>query len=299
MKIFITGGTGFIGWYLSKVLMEKGHSLTIVTRTPEKFRIYESEKRTFTPWQSDFSNFISDADAIINLAGENLFAQRWTQEFKKKIRSSRINVTTALLEGINKAENKPKTLISASAVGYYGDQGEEFITEQSAPGRGFLAGICKEWEEEALKARDFSVRVVIPRIGIPLAKDGGALERMLTPFKYMIGGPVGSGNQYFPWVHIMDLCESFVFALENETFEGPYNATSPNPVTMQTFSRILGKVLNRPSWIPVPEFALRVTVGEAVESIISSLRVIPEKLLNSGFSFIYRDLDEALRSLLS
>ncbi len=299
MEIFITGGTGFIGWHLAKSLMDKGHHLTIVSRSPEKYKIYESERRTFAAWQSDLSSLISKSDVVINLAGENLFEKRWTEQVKKHIRSSRINVTTALLEGINKAEKKPKVLLSASAVGYYGDKGDEFITELSSHGDDFLADICMEWEEEALRAEESGIRVVIPRIGIPLDQDGGALQRMLTPANFFIGGPLGSGNQYFPWIHIRDLCNSLLFAIEQEKITGPFNATAPNPVTMKDFSKILGKVLSRPSWLPVPEFVLKLAVGEAAESITSSLRVIPEKLLNSGFSFEYRELETALRSLLA
>lgn len=298
MEIFITGGTGFIGWHLAKTLMDLGHHLTIVSRTPEKYKIYESERRTFAAWQTDLSNLISKSDAIINLAGENLFEKRWTEKVKKHIRSSRINVTTALLEGINKAKSKPKVFISASAVGYYGDKGDEFITEQTSPGNDFLADLCQEWEEEALRAEEFDVRVAIPRIGIPLDKNGGALQRLLTPAAFFVGGPLGAGNQYFPWIHIQDLCNSIVFAIENKTFKGTFNVSAPNPVTMKDFSKILGKVMSRPSWLQVPEFALKMVVGEAAKSVLSSLRVIPEKLLNSGFSFQYRELEVALRSLL-
>ena len=299
MKIFITGGTGFIGWQLTKSLMDHGHHLTIVSRNPEKYRIYESERRTFVAWQTDISELISQSDAVINLAGENLFDQRWTESVKRQIRSSRINVTTALLEGINKAKKKPKVLLSASAVGYYGDQGEDFVTEQSSNGQDFLAELCQEWEDEALGAEEFNVRVVIPRIGIPLDINGGALQKMITPANYFFGGPLGSGNQYFPWIHIKDLCNSFIFALEKENFNGVFNATAPNPVTMKDFSKILGKVLSRPSWFQVPESVLKLALGEAARAITSSLRVIPEKLLNNGFSFEYRDLESALRSLFN
>lgn len=299
MEIFITGGTGFIGWHLAKTLMDHGHHLTIVSRTPEKYKIYESERRTFTAWQTDLSNLISKSDVIVNLAGENLFEKRWTKKVKKHIRSSRINVITALLEGINKANTKPKVFLSASAVGYYEDKGDEFITEQTLPGNDFLANLCKEWEEEALRAEEFDIRVVIPRIGIPLEKNGGALQKMLTPAGLFIGGPLGSGKQYFPWIHIQDLCDSFVFAIENKMFRGSFNATAPNPVTMKDFSKILGKVMSRPSWFPVPELILKMIIGEAAKSVLSSLRVIPEKLLNNGFGFRFRELEPALHSLLS
>lgn len=288
MKILLTGGTGFLGSHLSDFLIKHNHELTIISRSPENYRKFESNNRHFVAWQSDLSNIISEADAIINLAGKNLFDQRWTNEVKRDIRNSRINVTTAIIEGIKKAQDKPKVLLSASAVGYYGDRGDEMVTEESPAGDDFLALLCKDWEGEALKAGKSGVRVVIPRIGIPLAKDGGALQQMLTPFRYFVGGALGNGQQYFPWIHIEDLCRSFHYVLTNDDFKGAFNVSSPNPVTMNKFAKALGTALNRPSLFSVPEFALKLALGDAAKPVTASLRVIPKKLLDHGFQFKYK-----------
>jgi uncharacterized protein (TIGR01777 family) len=294
MKILLTGGTGFLGSHLSDFLIKQNHELTIISRSPGKFRKYESDNRHYIAWQSDLSNVISEADAIINLAGKNLFDQRWTSEVKREIRDSRINVTRAIIEGVKKAQNKPKILLSASAVGYYGERGDEKITEETPAGDDFLATLCKDWESEALKAEKSGVRVVISRIGIPLAKDGGALQQMLTPFRYFVGGALGNGQQYFPWIHFEDLCRGFHYVLTNDDFKGAFNVCSPNPVTMNQFARALVTAMNRPSLFSVPGFALKLALGDAANSVTASLRVLPKKLLDHGFRFKYKKVLPAL-----
>ncbi|HKJ31597.1 MAG TPA: TIGR01777 family oxidoreductase, partial [Balneolales bacterium] len=276
-----------------------GHQLTIITRSPEKYQKYESDNRHFVEWKSDISGIISGSDAVINLAGENLFDQRWTIEVKKSIRNSRVKVTASVVKGIKKAKSKPKVLLSASAVGYYGDRKNAKIVEDTPAGDDFLANVCDEWEHAASKAKEYGVRVVIPRIGIPLEKDGGALSQMLTPFEYFVGGPLGNGQQYFPWIHMTDLCRAFLFALEHDDFEGPFNVTAPNPVTMKKFAKALGTALNRPSLFWVPEIVLKIVMGEAADSVTSSLRVIPKKLLDHGFTFSYPNVIPALIDILT
>lgn len=299
MKILMTGGTGFIGFHLSDFLIQKGHDVTVISRSPEKYQKYKTSKRHFVPWKDDLSEIISGTDAVINLAGEGLMDQRWNVEIKKRIRNSRIKVTTDLVKGIKKAEQKPAVFLSASAVGYYGDRKNEKIVEETPAGSDFLANLCVEWEHAASKAQEAGVRVAYPRIGIPLEKDGGALSQMVTPFKFFVGGPLGSGKQYFPWIHMQDLCRSFLFVIEETNFKGPFNVSSPNPVPMKRFAKAVGTALNRPSLFPVPEVALKLVLGEAANSITSSLRVIPRKLLEHGFTFAYPKVLPALIDILS
>jgi len=295
MKILITGGTGFLGSYLINYLSENGHSLFVLTRNPKK---YNSEQGNISYYDYEqTSRLVDGADAVINLAGHNLFDEKWSDHVKSEILKSRVNTTRSLVMAMKVAEVKPKVFISASAVGYYGDRGEDVLNEASLPGNDFLAKVCVQWEEEALKASKFGVRVVIPRLGILLQKDGGALEKMITPFKMYVGGPLGSGEQYFPWIHMTDTVKAIDFCLKNDTFEGAFNLTAPEPVTMSAFSKALGAVLSRPSFFKVPEFALKFLLGEASDALIASQRVIPEKLQKAGFEFQFSKVEPALKSI--
>jgi len=296
-QILITGGTGFIGTHLSEILMRKGHYLTIVTRSPEAHKSEEAKNQKFISWD-ELSSVIDSIDVVINMAGENLFGQRWTPEVKEKLYNSRILTTRKLVDAIRASVSRPEVFISTSGVNYYEDSGDQVITEENEPGDDFLANLCIDWEKEAELASDLGVRVVIARFGIVLEKNGGVIEKMRLPFKLFIGGPVGSGNQYMPWIHMEDLCRVLVYAMENENMEGAFNACSPEPVTMSEFADALGEVMNRPSFFRVPEFVLDIVLGEAAVPVIGSLRVQPKVLQKSGFEFEYEDIGTALADII-
>jgi len=293
MNILITGGTGFIGTPLRRELRNAGHSVVVTTRRPSDSK----EMLTWDPPDLIPQDVISNFDAIINLAGEPIAPGRWTKEKKGRILSSRINTTRALVESIKNAGAKPKALISASAVGYYGAHGDEYVTEETSPASDFLADVCVRWEAEALKARDLGVRVVFIRIGGVLESDGGALPRMVIPFKFFLGGPIGSGKQWFSWIHRDDVAGIMKYALEHDTVSGPVNATAPNPVTNKEFSTALGKVLNRPSCFAVPGFVVELTLGELGSVLLTGQRVLPEKILKAGYKFKYTDVNKALKAI--
>lgn len=297
-KIVITGGTGFIGNYLTQELLKEGHYITILTRRPEKFQSEQSKNRNYISWEDDLSKTISETDVIINLAGENLFGQRWSDEVKKKIYDSRVSTTRKLVSMIGSAEKKPELFISASAVGIYGDSGDKILDEESEHGSDFLADVCIGWEAEALKAEPLGVRVAIPRIGIVLEEDGGVIEKMKLPFTLFTGGPIGNGKQYVPWIHMVDLCNAILYPLRDPELSGPYNACSPEPETMNQLASAMGRVLNRPSLFRVPEWVLKTVLGEAAQPVLSSLRVQPKKLQSLGFTFEFEDLEEALAEIL-
>ncbi|MEX0686236.1 MAG: TIGR01777 family oxidoreductase [Balneolales bacterium] len=298
MKIVLTGATGFIGTHLTNMLEQRGHDLVILTRTPDKYKGMINRKRSYRSVDHDVDSSVEGCNAIINLAGENLIARRWTRKVKEELIHSRVWITSKLVEAIEKANKKPEVMISASAAGYYGSRGDEVLTEDKAPGNKFDSEICIHWEEESRKAEKDGVRVVNPRFGIPLETDGGALAKMLTPFWFFVGGPIGSGKQYFPWIHMRDLGNSIMFALEHTQIKGPYNASSPNPVTMEEFAKTLGKVMNRPSVLKVPEFALILVFGEGGRAMITSSRLEPKAIYEAGFKFEYPLLEDALQALL-
>jgi hypothetical protein len=295
MNILITGGTGFIGKVLSRELRSSGHNVIITTRGP-------GDSKGRLTWRLPSlipAEVISDIDAVINLAGESIAAGRWTQKRKEHILSSRIDTTHALVESMRNAEPKPRVLISASAIGYYGAHEDVDITEDTPPGSDFLAEVAKSWEAEALKAQDLGVRVVIVRFGTVLESDGGALPRMAKPFKFFLGGPVGSGRQWFSWIHRDDLIGIIKYALDNETITGPLNVTSPHPITNRDFSSALGRALGRPSWLPVPGFVLRIVFGELADILLTGQKVLPQRLLKAGYEFKYPEIDGALKAIFT
>jgi uncharacterized protein (TIGR01777 family) len=297
MKIVVSGGTGLIGGALIDRLVKAGHSIVILTRSPQK-ATHPSDNVTFASW-SQVESAISGSGAVVNLAGESIAGRRWTVELKKSILSSRVDATSAIVKAINRMspEHRPKVFVSASAVGFYGDSGDRILTENSPAGGDFLAGVCRMWEAEA-RGIDKSVRLVIPRIGIVLHPSGGALQKMLLPFKLGIGGPLGSGDQYFPWIHLDDMVTILMECIENESFEGPINAVAPKVVTMNEFSHVLAKILHRPSLFKVPSFALNLALGESAAAVTGSQRVLPEKLDQLSYNWRFAHLDEALRDLL-
>ncbi|SMO91059.1 TIGR01777 family oxidoreductase [Fodinibius sediminis] len=298
MNIFISGGTGFIGGYLRRMLLQEGHLLTVVTRDPEEYESETAKNQQFVSWDDNIAEEMEKSDAVINLAGASIFGPRWTESIKKRIYSSRIESTRQLVEAIKAADNRPGVMVSASAANYYEGQGDKVLDESAKSGDNFLAKVCRDWEAEAQKVRSAGVRLAIPRIGIVLERDGGALEQMLTPFKLFVGGPIGSGEQYFPWIHMHDLCRGLLFATQEESLEGPFNLNAPNPVTMRAFADELASQLNRPSFFRVPEFALELVLGEAATLITASLRMQPKKLQQHGFVFQYELLTEALGDVL-
>lgn len=294
MKITLTGATGFIGGHLVKALIARGHELAILTRHPRAGanpRYFAWDAASVPPPEA------MDADAIIHLAGEPV-AQRWTGEVKRRIRASRIEGTRAVVDGIAAARRKPKVLMSASAIGIYGSRGDEVLTEQSPAGSGFLEDVTIEWERESARANGAGVRVVNPRIGIVLGRGGGALARMLPPFKAGAGGRLGSGHQWMSWIHIDDVTGLILFALENEGLRGALNLTAPNPVTNADFTAALAAALRRPALFPAPVFALKLLFGEMAEVLLSSQRVIPQVALDAGYRFAYPELGPALRDLV-
>lgn len=298
MNIMITGGTGFIGEELRTQLLKRGNNLVIVTRDPGKYESASAKNQRFVGWEDDLAAEMNDMDAVINLAGENLFGQRWTEEVKDRILRSRVESTRTLVKAMEQASDRPVVFISASASGIYGDRGDAILHESEPAANDFLAEVCVAWEEEAQKAAEFGVRVAIPRIGIVLEKEGGALEKMIPPFEFFVGGPVGAGDQYMSWIHRTDLCEALIYPIKNESVSGPYNACSPNPVTMNEFASTLGSVLNRPSLFRVPEFVLQWVLGESAKPVTDSIRMQPLKLQTTGFEFQFEILEEALADIL-
>lgn len=299
MKVLITGGTGFIGRPLTEELRKAGHDVMITTRRkPDSdVRAIHESPLQWSPPDLIPPDVISEIDAVINLAGESIAPKRWSEERKKLIFSSRIDTTRALVESIQKSDKKPKVLISASAIGYYGARDEEPVNEYTSPSLGWLAGVCLQWEAEAERAEDLGVRVVRVRLGGVLEADGGLLVQMIGPFKNFAGGPLGSGHQWFSWIHRDDVIGIIKYALENESVSGPVNATAPNPVMNREFSKALGRALNRPAIVTVPAFAVKLALGELASLLLTGQRVIPEKIIEAGYKFRYAEINEALKAI--
>jgi hypothetical protein len=301
MKIILTGGTGFIGAPLRERLLKEGHDIILLTRNPSHPGSHPSGNLKTLLWDGKnpgpWSAEIGGTDAIINLAGEPIAAKRWSDAQKKRIRESRLDATKAVVSAIQKAAKKPHLLINASAVGYYGNVSEGEVAEDAPRGTGFLAETCTRWEETARSAEPLGLRVIRLRIGVVLEKDGGALQKMLPPFRFFLGGPLGNGRQWFPWVHREDVIGVILFALKTPNLSGPVNLNAPQPVTMKEFCTTLGQVLHRPSWAPVPATALRLLLGEMSDLLLSGQKAVPKKLLEAGFVFKHPNLEEALKSL--
>jgi uncharacterized protein (TIGR01777 family) len=295
MKIFITGGTGFVGKTLAQALVRSGHEVSILTRSGKGESPGISWIGGDPTQKGKWQEAVKEHGIIINLAGASLFT-RWTEETKRMIRDSRILTTRHLLEAMD--GGKGRTLFSTSAIGYYGFHGDENLTEDSPPGGDFLALLAKDWEAEAKEAEKKGCRVVITRFGIVLGEKGGALGQMIPLFNKYVGGPLGSGKQWFSWIHMEDLTRAFLFLLEHPEISGPVNFTAPNPVRNKELAQWLGRIMGRPAFLPAPGFMLRLVLGEFGSILLEGQRVLPQKLMQAGFQFSYPEIDRALRQVV-
>lgn len=305
MKVAITGATGFVGSRLVEKLNEQKHQIVVLTRSLDRAKrlfpkeafanleIIDANLKEAGNWQSA----ISGCDAVVNLAGEPI-AERWTTQHKQEIVASRQLTTKNLVEAIKQANPKPSVLINASAIGYYGTSETATFEETSAAGNDFLAEVCKTWETEAQKVKEAGVRLVILRIGIVLG-NGGALGKMLAPFKMYAGGPIGSGRQWFSWIHREDLVSLIIEAIQRQDLEGVFNATAPNPVRMNELCQTLAEVMNRPNWLPVPDFALELMLGDGAIVVLEGQQVLPKQTQAIGFQYKYPTLKPALAEIVS
>lgn len=301
MRILIPGGSGLIGRALCEELAGPGNDVVVLSRRPETVRGLPAGARA-ERWDSRSSEgwlpLAEGADAIVNLAGENIGAGRWTARRRQLIRQSRLDACRAVVEACEAAARKPGVVVQASAVGYYGPRGAEAFGEDAPPGEGFLADICREWEAAGVRVEEIGVRRAVVRTGIVLSTRGGALPRLLLPFRLFAGGPLGSGRQGFPWIHVADEARAIRFLVESERARGAYNLTAPEPPDNRTFCRTLGRVLDRPSWLPAPAFALRLLLGEMSTLLLDGQRPEPRRLLQEGFEFRHVEAESALRQLL-
>ena len=301
MRVLITGGTGAIGRRLISHLFAHGHTVSVLSRQPFRpptlranIEFFQWDGKTTDGW----GHHIEGVDAVVNLAGAGIADKRWSDERKQLLLDSRVNAGKALVEAISAAENKPKVFVQASAVGYYGPQKDDEITEVSKAGTDFLANICKQWEVSTEAVEQMGVRRVVIRTGVVLDGLGGAFPKMTKPFHYFVGGPIGSGKQWFSWIHYEDEVAAIRFLLENESAKGVFNLTAPNPHTNKQFSKIIGKTMHRPSFMPAPSFVFKIMFGEMSTVLLDGQRVLPERLLEAGFKFKFAEAESALQNLL-
>ena len=301
MKILVTGSTGLVGTALVNVLARDGNTVCRLMRPQSKSPASSKDgfDVAWNPATGELGGAGVGADAVVNLAGASIADGRWTKERKELLRTSRIDTTRALVNALAKMSARPRVLVSASAIGYYGDRGDELLTEESKAGTDFLAGLAQEWEAEARKAEALGIRVVIARFGIILAKHGGALPKMMLPFKFGAGGKLGSGKQWMSWVTLEDIVGILRFALENSSVRGAVNVVAPQPLQNAEFTKVLAKAMHRPALFPAPAFALRLALGEMADALLlSSQRVVPHILQQLGYVFLHLDLSAALASIL-
>lgn len=298
MKVVVTGATGFVGQVIVQQLLEAGDEVVVLTRNVAKAAISLGSSCKYFQWNDTNSlpplEAFEGADGVVNLMGETI-SKRWDEAQKKKIYNSRINGTKRLVEAIEQLTQKPKVFVSTSAIGIYGNRGPEDLNESSNVADDFLAKVCKDWENEANKVRNHGLRVVTIRTGVVLGRGGGALPKMLPIFKLGGGGPVGSGNQYMSWIHVVDIAAMYVEALKNDAIKGVLNGTAPYPATNKDFSKMLGKVLRRPAVLPLPEFAAKLVLGEMSQLVLEGQKVLPVKFKENNFRFRYPTLEMALK----
>ena len=308
MRAVVTGATGFIGRPLCAALVARGVAVTALSRSVERAKERLGEKVVCLPWEQSqeegWRQAVAEADVVFHLAGEAVGGKRWTPEVKARIRSSRVETTRTLVTALQQATSPPKTLISASAVGYYGEGGDSLLTEAAPAGQDFLGEVCSQWEAEALKAEQVGVRVVLMRLGIVLG-DGSALQKMLyplpipiSPWKLGLGGPLGNGRQWMPWIHLEDVVGMLLWAATQVSVQGAVNVTAPHLVTNADFSHALGRALHRPAILPIPKFALKILLGEFADSLLVSQKVVPTIAQQLGYAFRHSNLEEALQAIL-
>lgn len=297
MRLVIAGGTGFLGVPLVSALRADGHDVTVLSRGAKRTRrvMNWSPDGTAGAWLST----LDGADAVVNLSGHSIAAfPRWTRTHKRRVVDSRLLATRSIVSAIASVERKPRLLINASAVGYYGDRGSEVLTEESLPGSGFLADVCQAWEAEAAEAERHGTRVAVVRTGVVLERNGGALPQLMLPFRFFAGGPSGSGRQYISWIHREDWLALIQWILAGEGARGPFNGSTPAPITNAEFAKALGRTMRRPSFVRTPAFALRLALGEmAGPLLLESQRAVPARALQAGFAFKYPTMGEALEAL--
>jgi len=300
MRVIITGGRGLIGRALAENLAKDGHEVIVLSRNPEAAKNLPKGVRA-EKWDGKsaqgWGKFVNGADAIVNLAGATI-SERWSDARKREIRESRVNAGKAIVEAVKSVEKKPHVVIQSSAVGYYGPRGAEEITEDSGAGNDFLAGVCKDWETSTAQLEALGVRRVIIRTGVVLDKNGGALPRMVTPIRLFVGGPLGSGKQYFPWIHLQDEVAAIRWLSDNPNAKGVYNLSAPRPLTNKEFTQAIGKVLGRPTFMPIPAFAMQAMFGEMSTLLLDGQREVPARLIKEGFKFKFADAAAALRDVL-
>ncbi len=301
MRVIITGGSGLIGRALSASLVRDGHEVIILSREPERItgllagvRAEKWDGRTAEGWYF----LVDGADAVVNLAGESIGSGRWTNERKSAILQSRLNAGQAIVQAIEASANYPGVVIQASGIGYYGPRGNEAVTEETPPGHDFLAKLAMDWEASTASLETFGVRRVVIRTGVVLSSESGALLRMLLPFRFFVGGPLGNGQQWFPWIHLADEVGAIRFLIENRSASGSFNLTAPVPLNNAEFSRLLGQQLRQPAFMPAPAFALRLAFGEMATILLDGQRAIPKRLLQLGFVFQFPEAGPALNNLL-
>lgn len=301
MHVLITGGSGTIGVRLVDHLIEHGHLVTVVSRQKYKPANLPA-KISFAQWDGvsadGWGHLLEDVDAVVNLAGAGIADEKWTPQRKKEILESRVNAGKAVTEAIQKATNKPAVLIQASAVGYYGAAADQVLTESSGPGRDYLAQVCVAWEDSSKMVEEMGVRRVIIRTGVVLDMAGGALPKMLLPFNFGAGGPIGSGRQWFPWIHYVDEVAAIRFLIENEAASGPFNLAAPNPLRNRQFAKVIGQVMKRPAFAPAPAFVFKLMFGEMSTVLLDGQHVTPKRLKELGYEFKFTTAQEALADLL-
>ncbi len=298
MKIIIAGGTGFIGKHLAKYLLGQGHSLIVLSRNPQSQHYPPNESYRELFWDGHepepWSTGCAGADVVINLSGASIADRRWSPKRKQELIDSRVDTTKALLQAITRWKNTPQTFITASGIGFYGDTGSKNVDEQTPAGTGFLGDLSQKWEQAAQEGESLGMRVVQIRFGMVLGLNGGALPKMKLPFQWFVGGPILPGTQYVSWIHIEDLVKMIHWCMNETSLHGPINGVSPSPVTMKEFCAVLGRTMNRPSLFPVPGFVLKVALGELSDMLTTGQRVIPQRAIESGFTFSYPELSQAL-----
>ncbi len=301
MHIVITGGTGLLGKALIERLAPEGHTFTVFTRTPNDRRGLPPQVHmaAWTPNEPNaLARHLREADAVVNLMGENIAAKRWTKTRKNALRASRVENSLALASALRLAQPRPKVLLQASAVGYYGDRGDAYIDEHTPPGDDFLARLAVAWENSTASVEALGMRRVILRTGVVLSTQGGALPRLLLPIRLGVGGPLGSGKQWMPWIHVADHVEAMIFLIRNAKAEGPFNLTAPQPATNAELVRAIARRLHRPAFLPMPAAALRLLLGEMSTVLLTSQRALPNHLLQAGYTFRFPTLESALDDLL-